>query len=79
MIVEGLSARQEREYKKLAWLAWHTASLQRTKKMPRLERLMRTNKKNAPQTWEEQLVIMSEWSKKIDDRINRAREMRKDG
>lgn len=36
-LIEGYRWRDKREQDRLAWLAWHVAALQRTKKMPSLK------------------------------------------
>ena len=60
MQVEGRARAIRREQSNLAWLAWHIAALERTKKMPPLHKLMpKQSKKRRPaQSWEEQLRLV---------------------
>lgn len=48
------------EHNARAWLAWHMAALQRSKKMPPLKTMMWREKKRR-QTWQEQLHIAQLW------------------
>lgn len=47
LLVEGKQRAAEVAQQDRAWLAWHMAALQRSKKMPRLSEVM-TKKKPAP-------------------------------
>jgi len=40
MFIEAANWRWEREMHTAAWVAWHTAALQRSKRMPPLSRLV---------------------------------------
>jgi hypothetical protein len=40
MALEAAAKRAEMEQQRLAWLAWHIAALQRTKRIPDLNRLL---------------------------------------
>ncbi len=42
--LDAYAQREEHEQQRLAWLAWHIAALQRTKRLPSLERLLRGHK-----------------------------------
>lgn len=42
-------------------LAWHTAALVRSKKLPALRKLL-IRHRPAPQTWQEQLAIAKMWT-----------------
>lgn len=62
--LDGAALRLKREQTERAWLAWTTAALMRSKKMPKLATLI-DGKKPAPrprQTWQEQLAIMEHWA-----------------
>jgi len=52
--------RHANEHNARAWLAWHVAALQRSKKMPPLKRLMAQEKRRR-QTWQEQLKMVELW------------------
>jgi len=41
---EAYSDRQQDEYRKLIYLAWHTEALARAKKLPKLEKLLKVKK-----------------------------------
>jgi hypothetical protein len=68
-----LAARQNvliRRHNELAWLAWHTASLMREKRMTRLDKMqvkrkvVRKPKPKPRQSWEEQFAIMEAMSQR---------------
>jgi hypothetical protein len=66
-ILKGLVQRQTRYHNEIAWAAWHTAALQRSKKLPKLKSLMLTGDV-APkrrQTVEEQIAIAVQWTNKL--------------
>jgi len=42
MVLAAAGRRFEREHRRDAWIAWHTAALGRVKKLPSLQRLMPT-------------------------------------
>ena len=44
MALQAAAKRAEMEQRRLAWLAWHIAALQRTKRIPDLNRLLRGHK-----------------------------------
>lgn len=44
MALEAAAKRTEMEQRRLAWLAWHIAALQRAKRIPDLNRLLRGHK-----------------------------------
>lgn len=44
MALRAAAQRAEMKQRRLAWLAWHIAALQRTKRLPSLERLLRGHK-----------------------------------
>lgn len=50
-----------RQHNERAWLAWHIAGLQRSKKLPDLARLQHKEPRR-PQTWQEQLAIAHMWA-----------------
>jgi hypothetical protein len=50
-----------RELNQRAWLAWHIAALQRSKKLPRLKSMM-TKEKPRAQSGQEQATIMQLWA-----------------
>lgn len=57
---EAYNERLMYQHNERAWLAWHTAALQRTKTMPELHTLLA--KKKSPQTeMEEQLEGLKQW------------------
>jgi hypothetical protein len=52
----------ERGHNERAWLAWHMASLQRSKHLPALAKLqIKHPKPKRRQTWQEQLAIARQW------------------
>lgn len=56
------------EHNERAWLAWHTAGLSRTKKMPRLESMLAKKPTGRPK-WEEQLEGLKRWVKATGGKI----------
>lgn len=58
--MRGASRRLERENNERMSLAWHIVAIDRSKKLPKLETLMRNNggKPRRPQTEEEKLFAM---------------------
>lgn len=48
----------EVEHNQRAWLAWHTAALQRAKKLPRLETMLAKSTTRPRQSWQEQWQVM---------------------
>lgn len=61
-ISDGVAERLKREQKDRAWLAWHIAALTRTTKMPKLEKLVASDKPKTPQDWQAQLAIAQQWA-----------------
>ena len=62
----GAVDRLEREQSDRAWLAWHIAALQRTKKLPRLRDLQpRSRPKTGAQSPAEMIAIARQWHAKI--------------
>ena len=61
-MIEGYKWQQEQRQQELTVLAWATAALVRSKKLPRLEKLLKTNKpeKSPEQAKREFEVLMSE-------------------
>lgn len=59
----GVAARLRREHNDRAWLAWHIASLSRSKKIPKLETLFSREKiKRRRQSPEELMAIAMQWT-----------------
>jgi len=56
---EAFNDRRAMQHNDRAWLAWHTAGLHRTKKLPQLQALF--VKKETPQTLESQLEGLKNW------------------
>lgn len=50
-----------REHNERAWLAWHIAALPRSKKLPKLEKMLLRTGKKTRQTWQEDLAAMDRW------------------
>lgn len=50
-----------REHNERAWLAWHVAALPRSKKFPKLEKMLLRTGKKPRQTWQEDLAVMERW------------------
>jgi hypothetical protein len=50
-----------REHNQRAWLAWHIAALQRSKKLPKLKSMLAREKPRI-QSWQEQASIMQQWA-----------------
>jgi len=65
-IIKGAAGRLRREHNNRAWLAWHIAGLDRTKKLPKLESmLVKDGAAKAPQSWEHQLMIARMWHSRL--------------
>jgi hypothetical protein len=64
LLVEAAARRWEREHNARAWLAWTTAALQRSKKLPDIKKLYLNNTAKTRQTWQQQHEIMMEWATK---------------
>jgi hypothetical protein len=60
--IEAVAKRWEREHNGRVWLAWHTAALQRTKRLPDIRKMFLNNTSKTRQTWRQQLAIVSEWA-----------------
>lgn len=62
LTAEAQAARMRESYNERQSLAWHTAVLQRAKRVPRLTTLLITEepvaKPRRQQTWQEQLAVM---------------------
>jgi hypothetical protein len=58
-----------RDHNQRAWLAWHIAALQRTKKLPKLASLF-AKEKPRQQSWQEQQMIMSSWAAAHNAKVN---------
>lgn len=64
--MEGQACRLRREQNSLAWLAWHTEALARSKKLPKLKTLQSGDgKPSRAQTWQEQKAIAMMWKSVI--------------
>jgi hypothetical protein len=66
-VMKGAANGLKREKNNRAWLAWHTASLQRAKKMPPLRSLIRDRpaRETIRRNWQEQLAIAHQWTAAI--------------
>lgn len=62
MLVEAAAKKFEREHNARVWLAWHTAALQRMKKLPDIKKMMLSNSSRPRQSWRQQLQIMTDWA-----------------
>lgn len=54
----GLAKVRERETNERLWLAWHIVGLDRTEKLPALDKLLIKSEPKRPQTAEEKLLAM---------------------
>lgn len=70
--INGKLRAARREHNQRAWLAWHTAALQRSKKLPTLRSMLARDKPRA-QSWQEQSAMMQTWSIAHNARLNKAR------
>jgi len=59
-----------REHNQRAWLAWHIAALQRSKKLPPLSKMQTSEAGPRRQTWQEQLAIAAQWVNAGVGRLN---------
>lgn len=51
-----------REHNERAWLAWHIAALQRSKKLPKLKTLFsKATSRTRRMTWQQQMAVMDQW------------------
>jgi len=58
-VFKAEARRQTREHNERAWAVWHIAALQRTKKLPKLDKLMRRESRRRPQTANEMLAVVT--------------------
>lgn len=66
LIITGRIGAVHRGHNERMSLAWHVAALMRTKKLPKLERLLLRATKKTQQTWQEQLAVMERWAAVIN-------------
>jgi hypothetical protein len=79
LLIEAAAKKFEREHNARVWLAWHIAALQRMKKMPDIKRMMLNNAAHPRQTWQQQLMIMSEWAARRNAWLERQKKAEEDG
>lgn len=46
----------------LIWVAYHAEMLARSKKLPKLETILRRLTKPQRKTWQQQMAVMDQWS-----------------
>jgi hypothetical protein len=68
--MHGKTKALRREHNSRAWLAWHIAALQRTKKLPTLRSMLAKEKPRA-QSWQEQIEIMRQYAAAHNKRLSR--------
>jgi len=69
VILDGEAARAKRQRSDTAWLAWHTAALQRVKKFPKLKDMLPSApRKPHVQTVAEQVAIAKAWTAALSRR-----------
>jgi hypothetical protein len=59
--INGKLRAARRDHNQRAWMVWHIAALQRSKKLPRLKSMIAKEKPRA-QSWQEQASIMQLWA-----------------
>lgn len=75
MVLVQLEARASyeiREQNRIAWLAWHVASLQRAKRLPSLRKMMVRERHRKPQSPEEMLRIAKLWTQVLGGTVTKA-------
>lgn len=60
-IISGANERLVREHNQHAWLAWHIAALQRSKRLPKLKTLLAKQQSHRRTNWQQQMAVMDQW------------------
>jgi hypothetical protein len=59
LIMAALEGRMRADTDKLAWHAWHVAALSRSKKLPRLDAMLKPKKSKKAQTPDAMMAVMN--------------------
>jgi hypothetical protein len=71
MIFDAVDERLRREHNERAWLVYHVEALRRSKRVPRLDRMLikRKSRTRGQQSWQQQMHVMSTWAARVDRAI----------